>query len=190
MSHLCSRCGLVVKHLFVLTWVNSSWSTLSPRWVARWGLGWPLCLIGLLDRELVIRPASRGFLAEIWSYASPRWVVLWGLGHTLHLAELLDEDLVGRSASLGFLVEGWSTNGSEGGCGPTMGYPVCRYPIVAPEPSCDSLELCGGFLYRSYIFSVCARTSTRCSPRAPKPSLWIAWGFIRFVRGISTNPSY
>jgi hypothetical protein len=119
------------------------WSFVPPRRLARRGFGRSLRLSHLLDGEFVIRPASQTRSTMLWSFAPPRKLARWGFGRSPRLTGSLDGALFVRPAS-----QTSSTNGPKRGYGSHFGYPVPRYPIAAPEPSCNSLESGEGFLTR------------------------------------------
>jgi hypothetical protein len=70
--------GLLVIKLIVcpasLGCSAGTWSSASPRSVARHGLSRPLRLARLLDMDLVVCFSSRGCLVGTWSFAPPRRV--------------------------------------------------------------------------------------------------------------------
>jgi hypothetical protein len=107
------------------TWFGDVASLSWSLWVGNVSLG--SLLAGLLGGDLIVCSASQACSARTWSFVPPHRFSRPRFGHppTSQVCSL---------------------NGSERGYGPYYGYPIPRYPTVAPEFSCDSMESGGGFL--------------------------------------------
>jgi hypothetical protein len=61
--------------------------------------------------------------------------------------------------------------------------------VLGMDPSCDSRpESINTSEFEDHNPWVHASASARCSPRAPKQSMWIAWGLIRCAHGFRDGP--
>jgi hypothetical protein len=76
-----------------------TWSTVSPRSLARRRLVRSLCLVVSLGRDLVDRSVSQSYPKQTWLVTLTCRLVQQGLGRPPRLLDLLGRDLVGRPAS-------------------------------------------------------------------------------------------